>query len=562
MTLPPNARPAYKFFIERFLTIMVSLLVSAGIILLMKSIVSDGKDIIFANDDSAKLIFAAFVGLFLIFIGVKKGELYELAAFSFYFVDNVFMRFASSVAGLSEQGASTDRIKTSRLPHLAAMLAILVISGLAYLLAYLLVTAKFHIAQIVYSLALAALIFIYLILISVMIGICSSRGSWQWVGNLISYERPERYKNNGNPFRIYHLSDMHITRGTDVATTENEKSFVKDKVLQKIIKLIEVADKNGPSTPIIITGDITDTGDAVEWERFWYFFSPYRKRLVIVPGNHDINIVGYGEASLRKVADERHFRGRIIRLENYFKAVACLPSASVRCLSLDEGQSPLLVPLQEELNTIMLEKARGRSYFQKLCGIFPLIFEINQLDSNGLKIMVVGWNSVKTSNLALFNTQGAVSANQIKSFKLITAALDSRYGCGAYNIIHAIHHKITMPKDIKYFTDLPPKKHRIQVASMVLENAAELVSTLTPKNKFTVLLHGHHHVRFHGSIGHDGCKIDLVSAPSSTLPCEGAVPNDKVKTPGFEIIDILLSKEGARIANKGRNWMTSRSRRK
>ena len=79
--------------------------------------------------------------------------------------------------------------------------------------------------------------------------------------------------------KFIHISDLHFHRS---------KKDNKDAV--KLLKLIE---QRYPAHYLVVTGDITDDGDAEQYGRAAEALSAFTGRLFICPGNHDFGAVGF-----------------------------------------------------------------------------------------------------------------------------------------------------------------------------------------------------------------------------------------------------------------------------
>lgn len=95
------------------------------------------------------------------------------------------------------------------------------------------------------------------------------------------------------PFRIVHLSDLHLTKAdkdprTDLKVFKPLKGM--NMAFRKILgsKLILNADL------ILVTGDVTDRGDFEAWQVFWNAVNGagLTERILVVPGNHDVCCLG------------------------------------------------------------------------------------------------------------------------------------------------------------------------------------------------------------------------------------------------------------------------------
>jgi len=71
---------------------------------------------------------------------------------------------------------------------------------------------------------------------------------------------------------LAHVSDLHV--GKDAAT---------DRAAARLCEALLAADVD----EVLVTGDVTHRGRAVEHARFERLFAPLRDRLLVVPGNHD-----------------------------------------------------------------------------------------------------------------------------------------------------------------------------------------------------------------------------------------------------------------------------------
>lgn len=88
--------------------------------------------------------------------------------------------------------------------------------------------------------------------------------------------------------RFLHVSDLHI-----------HKNATDNLAVEKAINLI--AEKY-PNHKIIVTGDITDDGSALQMEEAKRILKPIAERIYLCAGNHDYGYLGlcYQEASLNR----------------------------------------------------------------------------------------------------------------------------------------------------------------------------------------------------------------------------------------------------------------------
>lgn len=89
-------------------------------------------------------------------------------------------------------------------------------------------------------------------------------------------------------FRLFHISDLHI-----------HKNPADNSAVEKSIKLIAEKYQNHK---IIITGDITDDGSALQMEEAKRILKPIADRIYLCAGNHDYGYLGlcYQEVALNR----------------------------------------------------------------------------------------------------------------------------------------------------------------------------------------------------------------------------------------------------------------------
>lgn len=116
--------------------------------------------------------------------------------------------------------------------------------------------------------------------------------------------------------RIAHLSDLHIPEGTRLT----EKEEWRPESLARCISVLKTRDQKERFAAVVFSGDVTDTGHEKAWKIFRDTFKDYESRIVLAPGNHDLNVIGYGAASIFLVADQKHGEGRRLRMERFMSA--------------------------------------------------------------------------------------------------------------------------------------------------------------------------------------------------------------------------------------------------
>jgi hypothetical protein len=127
----------------------------------------------------------------------------------------------------------------------------------------------------------------------------------------------------------------------------------------------------------------------------------------------------------------------------------------------------------------------------------PLVVYV--LDSNG-----VAWSIVD-------NAFGHVPTEMLHRLKRLKAHFAGRPS------IYAMHHHVSLPPRKRAVLLEASALELFSPAFLALDNAFDVISAIGSRNP-TVLFHGHRHFGFDGQLGP---KLQIVSAPSTTLGDEG-----------------------------------------
>lgn len=347
---------------------------------------------------------------------------------------------------------------------------------------------------------------------------------------------------------IAHLSDLHIPHDGKLT----EKAEWRPNLLDRCVVALDAAHKVKPLGAVVFSGDVTDTGHEFAWESFVSKFAPYKERSILAPGNHDLNIVGYGVPSIFLVADEQHMGGRWKRLCNYMEV-----ASKVMDTRADVWSGDALTPLASAWNEVKnrAEKNAIRQY-QATVELFPFVVSVPEM---GEHVKFIVWNTVRSSALALNNSYGNVGEEQFANFKAIARHFAEETEQVSY--IHVMHHKLGFPtapllrhnnghsadSACGFVTALfRALKHRAQIAGMVMLNASSTINIVAHGGS-SVVLHGHHHASFWGKIEHQGKTMHVVSAPSTTLGTEMSESGCPVGL-GFDVLEITTTAGGCALA--------------
>jgi len=106
-------------------------------------------------------------------------------------------------------------------------------------------------------------------------------------------------KNKNKPLIIAHLSDLHLT-ASDTASRSEPKLFGKLRGMNQAFRQIVKTKPIQQADLVLVTGDVTDRGDIRSWQVFWQAIkeSGLLKRVLVVPGNHDMCCLGVRRPSI------------------------------------------------------------------------------------------------------------------------------------------------------------------------------------------------------------------------------------------------------------------------
>lgn len=309
----------------------------------------------------------------------------------------------------------------------------------------------------------------------------------------------------GRALRVAHLSDLHLVASRHEFRMEPGTRGPQGNARWRsaAARLADI-DRTEPLDWILITGDITDTGARAEWVEFLDQLdahSALRDRVMIVPGNHDVNIADRWNAGRLEVP---WGAGMALRKLRFIAAADLLQGKRVHVVDHDTGQlgATLHDTLREgdraeRLAALARDGAfRGRLLVSRLWrDIFPLVVPPGLDGRPGIVLL----NSCTDSHMALTNGIGAIEPRQLRALRRVMA------GFGTAKWLVALHHQVT-----EYAAFGIPLKERFGLS---LINAPELLASIADHARRTVVLHGHRHRNWIGACG----DLKLCSAPSATL---------------------------------------------
>ncbi len=308
---------------------------------------------------------------------------------------------------------------------------------------------------------------------------------------------------SGRVWRVAHLSDIHIVGERYGFRIESGRGGPRgnDRVREAMARL-EAEHAAQPLDLVFITGDMTDAGRSAEWAEFFDILAGHpdlAARTLILPGNHDVNVVDRANPAR---LDLPFSPAKTLRKMRALSAMAAFGAERLHVMKagateLGPTLAATLAPQRQAIETfadrggLRLSNQLARVWDE----LFPLILPPTDEDDLGVAIL----NSNADTNFSFTNALGLIPAGQAR--KLI-AAFD-HYPKARW-IVGLHHHLIEYPTPVAKFSE------RIGTA---LINGSWFQRVLKPYGGRVVVMHGHRHVDWIGACG----ALKVVSAPSPVM---------------------------------------------
>jgi hypothetical protein len=311
---------------------------------------------------------------------------------------------------------------------------------------------------------------------------------------------------DGRIWRVAHLSDIHIVGERYGFRIESGRGGPRgNERLRGVMARLEAEHAARPLDLILITGDMTDAGRSGEWAEFFDILAGHPDltgRTLILPGNHDVNVVDRANPAR---LDLPFSPAKTLRKMRALSALAAFGADRLRVTIPGAAEPHLtlaaaLAPRRQAIETfadqggLRLSNRLARFWDE----LFPLILPPEGDDGLGVAIL----NSNADTNFSFTNALGMISAGQATR---LTAAFDD-YPKARW-IVGLHHHLIEYPMPVAKFSE------RIGTA---LVNGSWFQRVLKPYAERIVVMHGHRHVDWIGACG----KLKIVSAPSPVMAAD------------------------------------------
>jgi hypothetical protein len=310
-------------------------------------------------------------------------------------------------------------------------------------------------------------------------------------------------------WRVAHLSDLHVIGERYGFRIESGRGGPRgNQRYARVMARLATIHAADPLDLVLVTGDMTDAGRAAEWAEFLDVLAQHRDLaalMVIMPGNHDVNIVDRANPAR---LDLPFSPGKRLRQMRTLSAIAAIQGKRVYVVN-DAGEpaatlNERLAPHRRKIAAFAehggLRRAAG------LVGLFedqfPMLLPPVQEDGLGVLIL----NSNADTHFSFTNALGLVSVEQTRR---LVAALG--HFPKARWIVALHHHLIEYPMRVTTFSE------RIGTA---LVNGSWFVRTLKPFAERAVVMHGHRHIDWIGGCG----ALKIISAPSPVMGAPDAAP--------------------------------------
>ena len=343
-----------------------------------------------------------------------------------------------------------------------------------------------------------ALICAYLAVASFLWGIADATMSQP--RDLEKFHEP---RDGDKTWRVAHLSDLHVVGERYGFRMESGRTGPQGN--QRWMRVVErLADihATAPLDIILITGDMTDAGRSAEWAEFEDALAGYpqlAERTLMLPGNHDVNIVDRANPARLDLPTSPNRRLRLLRS---IAALARMQGGRVLVMGADRRgfDATLSHALRPHLHSLTGFMTTGSPRLTRRLPnlwneIFPMV--LPPAAEDGLGIILLNSNAI--THFSFTNALGMISAEQAYGIDVAMARFPR-----AKWIVALHHHVVEYPRAAKALSE------RIGTALINGNWFARRLQRLAGR---AVVMHGHRHIDWIGECA----GIQVVSAPSPVM---------------------------------------------
>ena len=324
--------------------------------------------------------------------------------------------------------------------------------------------------------------------------------------DLAAFDQPSP---GARTWRIAHLSDLHVVGERYGFRIESGRGGPRGNArFARLMAQLATIDAADPFDHLLVTGDMTDAGRATEWAEFFDAMSQYphlAARMIVLPGNHDLNIVDRANPARLDLPFSPNKRLRQMRT---LSAIAAVQGDRVRVV---DGSGKLSATLNEALaphrqRIATFAERGGLRRAARLVGLFddqfPMVLPPDQADGLGVVIL----NSNAETHFSFTNALGLVSVDQARRLAAVFGNFpEARW------VVAMHHHLVEYPMPVVTFSE------RVGTA---LINGSWFVRKLRPVSARTLVVHGHRHIDWIGACG----AMRIISAPSPVMGATDDAP--------------------------------------
>ena len=326
-------------------------------------------------------------------------------------------------------------------------------------------------------------------------------------------------------WRIAHVSDIHVVGERFGFRIESGRAGpCGNERFSRLLALMDSIHQNDPLDAVLITGDMTDAGRCSEWSEMFDALASHPRlaeRLLILPGNHDLNIVDRANPARLDLPTSPNRKLRRLR---FLSAVDAIQGERVHLVDHRGGclagtLSAALKPHRAEIMRFAdLGKPRlSRRLDEFWSTVFPMVLPPRQDDGLGIILL----NSNANTHFSFTNALGMISVEQVRGVHIAAA----QYPRASW-IVALHHHVVEYPKLTKLLSE------RIGTA---LVNGNWFMRRLQTLGGRAVLMHGHRHIDWIGRCA----GLSILSAPSPVMDAADNVGSY------FYIHSLALQEDGA-----------------
>ena len=311
-------------------------------------------------------------------------------------------------------------------------------------------------------------------------------------------------------WRVAHLSDIHVVGERYGFRIESGRAGPRgNERLHIALERLAEIHSAAPLDLVLITGDMTDAGRSAEWAEFLDALARYPELAaltLILPGNHDVNIVDRANPARLELPGSPGKRLRQMRTLSVTEAVqggrvhVVDKTAGRIGQTLSERVAPHRAAIAAFADAGGLRLSRGLSAIWEAS--FPMVLPPAEPDGLGVVLL----NSNAETHFSFTNALGLVAEEDMQA---MLAALAQHPRARFVVALH--HHPVEYPQQAKAFSE------RIGTA---LINGSRFVRLLKPQAHRLVAMHGHRHIDWIGRCG----PLRIVSAPSPVMEATNDEP--------------------------------------